>query len=105
MMVRVPGGTSASMPRRSLAAPVPPASCCAPERTAPAPAKEPDAGTPAKGLRQLGFRHRNETEPHPYAVEALRARKDRFDLRRFRRCKRPEGEAVPVLTSCQAPRP
>ena len=40
---------------------------------------------------QLGFRHRNEAEAHPHAVEALRPRKDRFDLRRFRRCER-EGD-------------
>src|SRR5262245_57379836 len=88
--VRSRGSRCATRPRRSLAAPVPPASVTTrmsvadvfaqgPERAAAAPGVEARALAAREGRRQRALRHGDEAEAHPDPIEALRAREDRDD--------------------------
>src|SRR5262249_15546326 len=90
MTVSSRGSRCAVRPRRSLAAPVPPARVTTrmsvaevfaqgPERAATAPGVEARALAAREGPRQRAFRHGDEAEAHPDPIQALRAREDRDD--------------------------
>src|SRR5580765_3309966 len=87
MTVRSRCGTQVARPRRSLAAPVPPARVTTrmsvprvfakrPQRGAATPGIETAPGPTREIGRQRAFGHRDEAEAHPDPIEALRSRED-----------------------------
>src|SRR5262245_2057062 len=90
MTVSSRGSRWVARPRRSLAAPVPPARATTrmsvaevfaqgPERAAAAPGVEARALPAREGWRQRALGHGDEAEAHPDPVQTLRAREDRDD--------------------------
>src|SRR3990167_6611253 len=96
MIVRSPGSTRRASPRRSLAAPVPPASAAifmlavawvlrgapsrgAPEGGASAPGEEAEPRPPPQPLGGRGLGGRDEPRADPRAVESLGAGEDGLD--------------------------
>src|SRR5205823_14773531 len=95
MMVSSCWGRAEARPRRSFAAPVPPASAVTrisgrghfaqrPEGAPAAPRVEPDARRAREAGGQRALRHRDEAVADPHAIEALRAGEDRRDPGRRR---------------------